>query len=92
MISCVFRCWVGKRHLDIALKQVKDEFDVQVHWRPFNLNPWLPEEGMNFKEFAIAKFGEDGLKRFTSGQVPFFERGKAVVRITIVVQLVNASL
>lgn len=89
MISCLFRCWVGKRHLDIALKQVKDEFDVQVHWRPFNLNPWLPEEGMNFKEFAIAKFGEDGLKRFTSGQVPFFERGKAVVRITVQIPVVH---
>ncbi|XP_003385406.1 PREDICTED: uncharacterized protein LOC100636949 [Amphimedon queenslandica] len=71
-------CWVGKRHLDIALEQVKDEFNVHVRWRPFNLNPWLPEEGMNFKEFAITKFGEDGLKRFTSGQVPFFEKGKAV--------------
>lgn len=71
---------MGKRHLDIALDQVQGEFDsIDIHWKPFNLNPWLPEKGMSFKDFATAKFGEEGLKRFTSGQVPFFERGKAVV-------------
>ena len=74
------RCWVGKRHLDIALDQVKKEYQIHIRWYPFILNPWVPDHGMSFEEYAMTKFGEDGLTRFVSGQVPFFEKGKAVVR------------
>ena len=80
LLSYVPRCWVGKRHLDIALDQVKKEYQVHIHWHPFVLNPWVPDHGMSFEEYATTKFGEDGLTRFISGQVPFFEKGKAVVR------------
>src|SRR5207302_3339284 len=31
--------------------------DVRVQWHPFQLNPHMPKEGMNRKEYRTAKFG-----------------------------------
>ena len=39
----------------------------------------MPDEGINFKEYALKKFGEEGMKRFLNREVPFFERGREVV-------------
>lgn len=79
------RCWVGKRHLDMAIEQLnkEDNYIINIRWKPFQLNPWLPEEGMRFREYAIKKFGEGGFRRFINGEVPFFEQGRKVVWIDV---------
>jgi predicted DsbA family dithiol-disulfide isomerase len=48
-------CYVGKRCLERALKQVGS--DVRVTWRPFQLNPTMPKEGMDRTAYLEAKFG-----------------------------------
>lgn len=49
-------CYIGKRHLEQAL--VKGDFgDVEIHWRAFQLNPDLPPEGRDRREYLDAKFG-----------------------------------
>ncbi|MFO0777288.1 MAG: DsbA family protein, partial [Nitrospira sp.] len=40
-------CYVGKRRLERALKQVGDKVNAEVTWRPFQLNPTMPQQGMN---------------------------------------------
>lgn len=70
---------MGKRHLDLAIKRVKDQYDFDIHWHPFALNPYVPEEGMLFKDYATMKFGEGAVERFTSGKAPFVKTGNAVV-------------
>lgn len=77
--SC-YRCWVGKRHLDIAMDKLSHEnYVFQIKWKPFELNSWLPEDGLTFKEYATMKFGAGSMERFTEEKVPFFERGKQLV-------------
>ena len=50
-------CFVGKRRLEEALKQRPDiEFDVR--WRPYQLDPLVPREGVDRKEYMRAKFGD----------------------------------
>jgi predicted DsbA family dithiol-disulfide isomerase len=49
-------CFIGKRRLEKALAQVP-EFDIELTWRPFFLNPWVPAEGMPRKAYLEAKFG-----------------------------------
>ena len=34
-------CYIGKRRIEKALALVTD-IPVEVHWRPFFLNPWVP--------------------------------------------------
>jgi predicted DsbA family dithiol-disulfide isomerase len=48
-------CYVGKRRLERALKQVGG--DTHVTWRPFQLNPTMPKEGMDRTAYLEAKFG-----------------------------------
>ena len=48
-------CYVGKRRLERALTSVGH--DVQVTWRPFQLNPTMPKEGMDRHVYLDAKFG-----------------------------------
>jgi predicted DsbA family dithiol-disulfide isomerase len=51
-------CFIGKRRLQQALRQVTAE--VEIAWRPFQLNPGLPEEGMEREEYVRRKFGAAG--------------------------------
>ena len=49
-------CYIGKRRIENALKLVP-EVPVEVHWRPFFLNPWVPRQGMSRKDYLTTKFG-----------------------------------
>jgi predicted DsbA family dithiol-disulfide isomerase len=50
-------CYIGKRRFEKALAMVAGELDVEVQWRPFQLNPGMPREGMARAEYRKAKFG-----------------------------------
>jgi len=50
-------CYIGKARLDKALEQLGNSVDFQVAWRPFELNPTMPAEGMCRKEYRTCKFG-----------------------------------
>ena len=49
-------CFIGKRRLERAL-QSRPELEVQIGWRPFQLNPDMPSEGMARSEYLARKFG-----------------------------------
>ena len=75
-------CYVGKRRLERALTSVGS--DVHVVWRPFQLNPTMPSDGMDRTTYLKAKFGsleafgrmeEQLLAAGTDEQIPFaFEK------------------
>ena len=49
-------CYVGKRRWERAQSQFPTAA-TQVIWRPFQLNPTMPEEGMDRRIYLEAKFG-----------------------------------
>jgi predicted DsbA family dithiol-disulfide isomerase len=49
-------CFVGKRRLDQALARLPD-VRAAVRWHPFELNPDLPREGIDRRQYLEAKFG-----------------------------------
>jgi predicted DsbA family dithiol-disulfide isomerase len=51
-------CYLGKRKLDAAMKQV-EAFTYDVRWRPFQLDPTIPPEGIARAEFMSRKFGPE---------------------------------
>lgn len=51
-------CFIGKRRLERALAAEAPE-KLVVGWRPFQLNPDMPAEGMDRKEYLRLKFGSD---------------------------------
>lgn len=50
-------CYIGKRRLEKAMDKVSDKFTFDVEYLPFELNPQMPEEGVNQKEYLSKKFG-----------------------------------
>ncbi|ULA69081.1 MAG: Disulfide bond formation protein DsbA [Nitrospira sp.] len=53
-------CYVGKRRLEQALESTGRQESALVFWRPFQLNPTMPKEGMDRREYLEAKFGGPG--------------------------------
>lgn len=49
-------CYIGKARFDRALEQRPDHPFV-IEWHPFQLNPDMPREGMDRREYLQAKFG-----------------------------------
>ncbi|KQV34378.1 MULTISPECIES: DsbA family oxidoreductase [unclassified Rhizobium] len=50
-------CYLGKARLDRAIAAVSGEMLVTVNWRPYQLNPDLPPEGVDHKAHLAAKLG-----------------------------------
>jgi len=48
---------VGKKRLERAMHMARDRFDFKVKWLPFLLNPKLPKEGINKREYYHKRFG-----------------------------------
>src|SRR5581483_9541974 len=49
-------CYIGKHRIESALALVKD-VPVEVHLRPFFLNPWVPRECISREDYLTTKFG-----------------------------------
>ncbi|HET7595020.1 MAG TPA: DsbA family oxidoreductase [Stellaceae bacterium] len=52
-------CFIGKRRLEKALS-LRPDVAAEITWRPFQLNPDMPAEGMERKAYIAAKFGGGG--------------------------------
>src|SRR5260370_41980937 len=49
-------CLIGKRRLEKAIA-LKPEIPVELRFRPYFLNPWVPREGISRDEYLTTKFG-----------------------------------
>ncbi len=56
-------CYIGKRRLERALT-LAPQPDLEIGWRPFQLNPDMPAEGMDRKEYLRAKFGDNAGRNY----------------------------
>jgi predicted DsbA family dithiol-disulfide isomerase len=52
-------CYLGAANLMSALA-TRPEHPFEIRWRPFQLNPDMPPEGMDRKAYVTAKFGGEG--------------------------------
>src|SRR6202046_4439956 len=49
-------CYIGKHRLETAIALVPD-IAVDINWRPYFLNPWIPREGIDRQPYLETKFG-----------------------------------
>jgi len=61
-------CYIGKRRIEDALA-LAAEVPVEVRWRPFFLNSWVPREGIGRDEYLTAKFGSVESYKGIAGRV-----------------------
>jgi predicted DsbA family dithiol-disulfide isomerase len=50
-------CFIGQKRLDKAI--AASGVDVHVNWRPFQLDPTIPPEGKDRREYMLGKFGSE---------------------------------
>ncbi len=51
-------CYVGQKRLDRAM-QLAEGVEVDVRWRPYQLDPTIPAEGLDRKAYMLNKFGSE---------------------------------
>lgn len=67
-------CYIGKARLDFALESRPDH-PFRVEWHPFQLNPEMPPEGMDRRDYLEAKFG--GQQGAVKAYMPVIEEAAA---------------
>lgn len=60
-VACPW-CFVGMKRLDRAIELAGD-VDVQVRWRPYQLDPTIPKEGVPRRQYMLSKFGDEAKLR-----------------------------
>jgi predicted DsbA family dithiol-disulfide isomerase len=68
-------CYIGKRLLEQAIA-LKPDIPVEVRFRPYFLNPWVPREGMSREDYLITKFGS--VERYNANNNRVVEAAAAV--------------
>jgi predicted DsbA family dithiol-disulfide isomerase len=69
-------CYIGKRRLEAALRELPADTEVSVSWHPFQLNPDMPFQGMVRSEYLIRKFGS--LENCRARELQLMEVGKTL--------------
>ena len=54
-------CFIGKKRIETAVA-MKPDVPVELHWRPYFLNDWIPREGISREQYLTTKFG--GVDRY----------------------------
>jgi predicted DsbA family dithiol-disulfide isomerase len=75
-IACPW-CAVGLNALEIALKRIGSDIPVELHFRPFELNPQMRPEGEDAVAYLSAKYGISA-EQIARNQAAIRERGAAV--------------
>ena len=68
-------CYIGKTNLDSAIEQLND-IDVEVRWRPYQLDGTLPKEGISRADYLNNKFGGEAGAKEVYGRIK--DAGKAL--------------
>lgn len=51
-------CFIGQKRLDKVAASVSN-IDVDIRWRPYQLDPTIPAEGKDRRQYMIDKFGSE---------------------------------
>ena len=51
-------CVIGFKNLQKAMTELKDQIEFEIHWKPYELHPEIPETGYDKKLYMQQKFGD----------------------------------
>lgn len=75
-VACPW-CAVGLNALDRAAERLAGEVELDMHFRPFELNPQMAPEGEDIDEHLTRKYGRTP-EQFAAARAAIRERGAAV--------------
>lgn len=57
-IVCPF-CYLGENNLEKAIEQTKGDYDFEINFKPFELGPDIPIQGLDRMQHMVNKFGSE---------------------------------
>jgi predicted DsbA family dithiol-disulfide isomerase len=85
-------CYLGKRRFELALA-ARPQYEPRVTWRPFELNPDMPVEGVDRSTYLAARFGSR--ERVAEAQAELERQGEAggiAFRFDLIKRMPNTRL
>ena len=70
-------CWIGKRRLEAALA-ARPDVEAVIRWRPYQLDPSIPPEGLDREEYLESKFDDVARLRATLDQITAIGRDEGI--------------
>ena len=67
-------CYLGKRRLEAAIREAGTP--VELHWRPFQLDPTVPPTGLDRTAYMLGKFGDQ--RKIDAAHARLTEAGEAL--------------
>ena len=61
-------CFVGMKRLERAIAMAEG-VEVELRWRPYQLDPTIPKEGLPRRDYMLAKFGSEDKLRAIHDQI-----------------------
>lgn len=61
-------CTVGYKHLEQAIAALNLQDKITLAWQPFELNPYMPDEGQDLTEHINEKYGSNAEQQEASRQ------------------------
>ncbi len=68
-------CYIGQKRLELAAAAVPD-IAIDLRWRPYQLDPSIPAEGLERKAYMVGKFGSE--QRIADAHARIMPLGSAV--------------
>lgn len=75
-INCPW-CYLGEQRLKKAIEATGSNYEFELHFKPFELNPSAPQEGENKRDYFIRNYGSEALPRLNASSNHLAEAGKA---------------
>ncbi|MCK4939455.1 MAG: DsbA family oxidoreductase [Rhodospirillaceae bacterium] len=70
-------CYIGKRRMEQALA-LRPNIRATLSWRPFLLNPDMPQQGMKRGDYLLGKFGSEARVRRLLGALEEFGQSEEI--------------
>lgn len=74
-INCPW-CYLGDQRLQKAMADTADQYEFELHFKPFELSPNAPAEGQNKEEYMLGNYGKDALPRLQESGRQLVAMGK----------------
>ena len=75
-VNCPW-CYIGEHRLKNAIEAVDDQYEFELNFKPFELNPNAPQEGEEKEKYFIRNYGADALPRLNASSKHLEQMGKA---------------
>jgi predicted DsbA family dithiol-disulfide isomerase len=75
-INCPW-CYVGEQRLNKAIAEASDQYEFEVSFKPYELNPTVPQEGMDRLEYFRNNYGPQILTQIETMNQRLKEAGAA---------------